>query len=313
MSTWKLLISDSLNDAGKKLLGENIEITDNPSITPDELNQQIGQYDALIIRGRTKVTAEVIENANNLKVIGRAGVGVDNIDLHAAQTKGITVVNAPMSTSDAVAELTLALMLSLLRKIPSGDASMKDGQWNKKDLKGKELRDQTLGIIGLGRIGHSVTQLAIAFGMETLGYDPLISNETIKNRGCEPLSLDDLYARSDIITLHLPLTNETKHLINNDALTKMKPGTYLICTARGGIIDEEALLNNINSGHIAGAALDVFEKEPPGLTPLISHPHVIATPHIGAQTSQAQKRAALHIAEEVLNALNNKPLRWKIV
>lgn len=313
MSKWKILISDTLAENGKSLLQETAEVDDKAGISAEDLLIEIGEYHALIIRSRTKVTKEIFNAAKKLKVVGRAGIGVDNIDLAAAQAKGVTVVNSPTAPTTSVAEHTLALMLSLVRNITRADATMKAGQWEKKAFKGTELAAKTLGIIGMGRIGRAVGRLARGFDLTVLGHDPLIPEQTIRERGAEPASLMDIFTRSDIITLHIPLTPETRGLINEQALTKMKRGVYLVCTARGGIIDETALLTHLESGQVAGAALDVFDQEPPGLTALVSHPNVIATPHISAQSSEAQERVSIHIAEEVLRSLRDEPLRWQVV
>jgi D-3-phosphoglycerate dehydrogenase len=313
MSDFKILITDGIKEKGQDILKTSAEADDRTGISADELIAIVGDYDALIVRGRTKVTAEVFEAATNLKVVGRAGVGVDNIDLAAAQSRGVTVVNAPTATTIAVAEHTLALMLSVIRHVPRADATMKSGLWEKKKLVGSELNGKTLGIIGMGNIGSGIAQRAAAFGMSILGYDPFLDEATITQRGAEPAALNDLYARSNFISLHIPLTPDTRGIINGQTIGLMKRGAYLICAARGGVIDETALLNALESGQIAGAALDVFSSEPPGLTSLVAHPNVIATPHIGAQTAEAQVRAAVDIAEEVLAALQGEPLRWKIV
>jgi D-3-phosphoglycerate dehydrogenase / 2-oxoglutarate reductase len=313
MTEWKILLTDGLNENGQAILNASAEVDDCPDITAEELLKVAGEYDAMIVRGRTKVTAAVFEAAPRLKVVGRAGVGVDNIDLAAAKAHGVTVVNAPRSTSRAVAELTLSLMLSLARSVPRADAAMKAGQWIKKQLEGVELYGKTLGIIGLGNIGTIVLQCSAAMGMKGIAYDPWIPEDEIQRRGAEPVSLAELYARSDFITLHIPLTADTKGMINEQAFSQMKPGVRLICAARGGVIDEEALLEALNSGQVAGAALDVFTKEPPGATALTAHPNVVATPHIGAQTEEAQARASADIATEVLSALRGDKLRWRIV
>ena len=313
MSNWNILITDGLKDKGKDLLRTEALFDDRSGITAEELLKEIGNYDAAIVRGRTKVTAAVLENAANLKVVGRAGVGVDNIDLAAAQSKGVTVVNSPMATTVAVAEHSMALMLSLIRAVPTADAAMKAGQWAKKQLIGTELNGKTLGIIGMGRIGSAVGERAAVFGMHIIGHDPLITEEEIRQRGAEPVSLTELYNKSDFISMHLPLTPDTRGMIDGQAIGHMKRGVLLVCAARGGVIDETALLAGLESGQIAGAALDVFENEPPGLTALVAHPNVVATPHIGAQTAEAQIRAATDIASEVLAALKGEPLRWKIV
>jgi D-3-phosphoglycerate dehydrogenase len=258
------------------------------------------------------VTESIFNAGSRLKVVGRAGVGVDNIDLDAAKKHNVTVVNAPVSTSIAVAELTFGLLLALARELPRADAGMKQGQWLKKDLEGVELNGKTLGIIGYGRIGVELGKRASAFGMSVIAYDPLISEDDIKQRGAEPVPIQDLYAWSDFISLHLPLNVQTRDMIGPLAFSEMKDGVRIVCAARGGIIDEAALVTALNSGKVAGAALDVFTEEPPGLTEAVSHPRVIATPHIGAQTVEAQSRASEDIANEVLSALQNKPLRWKV-
>lgn len=312
MPEYNILITDGLDASGQSILRAAAKVDDKNGISRDDLLKVIPEYDALIVRGRTKVTASVMEAASRLKVIGRAGVGVDNIDLDAAKKHDITVVNAPMSTTLAVAELTFGLMLALSREIPRADAGMKQGSWLKKELEGVELNGKTLGLIGFGRIGVEVGKRAAAFGMNVIAYDPLISEDDIKERGAEPVSIQELYAWSDFISLHLPLNVQTRDLIGPLAFSQMKDGVRIMCAARGGIIDESALLNALNNGKVAGAALDVFGQEPPGLTETISHPRLIATPHIGAQTVEAQSRASEDIANEVLAVLQNQPLRWKV-
>jgi D-3-phosphoglycerate dehydrogenase len=312
MPDYDILITDGLDERGQSILRASARVDDRTGISSDDLMKAIPDYDAMIVRGRTKVTAPVMDAATRLKVIGRAGVGVDNIDLEAAKKHQITVVNAPMSTSLAVAELTFALLLALAREIPRADASMKQGQWLKKELEGVELNGKTLGLIGIGRIGMEVGKRASAFGMNIIAYDPLISEEDIKQRGAEPVSIQDLFAWSDFISLHLPLNVQTRDFIGPLAFSQMKDGVRIVCAARGGIIDESALLDALNRGKVAGAALDVFGQEPPGLTETVSHPRVIATPHIGAQTLEAQSRASEDIANEVLSAIRGEPLRWKV-
>jgi D-3-phosphoglycerate dehydrogenase / 2-oxoglutarate reductase len=239
-------------------------------------------------------------------------VGVDNIDLDAARRGGVMVVNSPQATTLAVAEHALGLMLALARSIPRADAAMKAGQWIKKELEGVELSGKTLGIVGVGNIGAALARRAAALGMAVIGYDPLLSTEAIQRRGAEPVGLDELYGRSDFISLHLPLTAETRGMVGEQVFERMKPGVRLVCTARGGLIDEEALLRVLEMGRVAGAALDVFAEEPPSATRLVTHPQVIATPHIAAQTTEAQQRAAVDIAHEVLAALRGEPLRWRV-
>jgi D-3-phosphoglycerate dehydrogenase len=312
MTNYKILITDGLDETGQSILRASAQVDDRNNISADDLLKAIPDYDGLIVRGRTKVTAAVMEAASRLKVIGRAGVGVDNIDLEAAKKHNITVVNAPMSTTLAVAELTFGLMLALAREIPRADAGMKQGKWLKKDLEGVELNGKTLGIIGYGRIGMEMGKRAAAFGMSVVAYDPLISEDAIKQRGAEPVSIQDLYAWSDFISLHLPLNVQTRDMMGAQAFSEMKAGVRIVCAARGGIIDEVELVKALNSGKVAGAALDVFSAEPPGSTEAVSHPRVIATPHVGAQTVEAQSRASEDIAAEVLSALEGKALRWKV-
>ena len=312
MSDYKILITDGLDERGQSILRASAEVEDTSGLSPEELTGMIADYDALIVRGQTRVTASLLEASPRLKVVGRAGVGVDNIDLEAAKKHNVAVVNAPTSTTVAVAELTLGLLLALAREIPRADASMKQGGWIKKDLEGVELSGKTLGIIGYGRIGIEVGRRAAVFGMNVIVYDPNVSEEELAHSDAEPVSLQDLLAWSDFISLHLPLNVKTRDLLGSQAFSQMRAGVRIISTARGGIIDEAALLEALNSGKVAGAGLDVFEKEPPGLTELVSHPCVIATPHIGAQTSEAQSRAAAEIAAEVLAALRGEPLRWRV-
>ncbi len=314
--TWKVVIADGLSPQGKAVLEQavDVEVVDRSGADATTLREALTEAHALIVRSRTKVTAALLEAAPQLKVVGRAGVGVDNIDLAAARQRGVVVVNAPLASSNAVAELTLGLMFALARRIPEADASMKQGAWLKKQLQGVELAGKTLGIFGMGRIGSLVAQKAAALGMRVVGYDPLIPAEEIRRRGGEPVdSPEALYAQADWISLHVPLTEETRGMIGREAFARMKRGVYLVCAARGGVIDEAALVEALENGQVAGAALDVFAQEPPGASPLVSHPRVVATPHIGAQTVEAQARVGVDIAEEVLAALRGKALRWRVV
>jgi len=313
MPVWKILITDGLDETGKAILRASAEVEDFSGISIEHLLQVIGNFDALIVRGRTRVNSNVFEAAKRLKVVGRAGVGIDNIDIAAANRHNVTVVNAPLATTRAVAEYTLALMLALARTIPKADTAMKSGQWLKKDLKGVELNGKVMGVIGMGNIGAAVAGLASALGMTPIGNDPWLPAGEIIKRGAEPVSINELFSRSDFISLHVPLSPETKMMIDGQAFGMMKRGVRLICDARGGVVDETALLGALESGQVAGAALDVFSNEPPGMTALVTHPNVIATPHIAAQTIESQTRAAKDIASEVLAALRGEPLRWKIV
>jgi len=309
---WKVLITDGLEKNGKAILTQNDIADDKKGIEAAELLQIIPEYDAIILRGRTKMTAEVIAAAARLKVIGRMGVGVDNIDLNAAKAHKVTVVNAAVATTLAVAELTIGMMFALAREIPRADASMKAEQWLKKDFTGIELAGKTLGIVGFGNIGQAVARIAGALGMKVISFSRSRDAAYMRERDVEHVSLDELLEKSDVISIHTALTDQNRHQFDDALFAKMKDGVLLVDAARGGIVDEAALLRALESGKVRGAALDVFEKEPPLSFELIKHPKVIATPHIGAQTGEAQLRAAEDISSEVLNALNGLPLRWKI-
>jgi D-3-phosphoglycerate dehydrogenase / 2-oxoglutarate reductase len=309
----KILLTDGLAPISDQDLLGKADLLDKKGISAEDLLKEISEYDAVIVRGRTKITEEVLAAGKRLKVVGRMGVGVDNIDLKAAEARGVTVVNCPVATTVSVAELTLGLMLSLIRHIPKANAGLKAGEWLKKELVGTELYGKTLGIIGFGNIGESVGRRALAFDMKILAADPVRKPDEIKAAGAEPVDLNDLLARSDIITLHIPHIYATHYLLNADCFKSMKDGVRIICAARGGVIDESALLAALESGKVAGAALDVYEREPPGKDPLVLHPNVIGTPHIGAQTREAQLRAGHDILSEVVAALGGEPLRWKIV
>jgi D-3-phosphoglycerate dehydrogenase len=311
-SSWNILITDGLHESAITILKKSAVVNNRPDIAGDDLLKALPDTDAIIVRGRTKVTADVLAAAPKVKVVGRAGVGVDNIDLKAAQARNVVVVNAPQSTTLAVAEHAMALLLSRARQIPLADSGLRRGEWLKKKLEGFELSGKTLGVIGMGRIGAAVAARAAAFGMACIGYDPLIAAEEIGKRGAKACDLDTLLAQSDIITIHVPLTAETRGLMNADRLAKMKKGAYLVCTARGNIIDEAALLAALDSGQIGGAALDVFAQEPVVDSPLVKHPKVVCTPHIAAQTAEAQERAARDIAEEILTVLRGEKPRWRV-
>ena len=310
--TWKILVTDGLEKEGKSILEEVAEVADKKGIEAPELLEIIPEYHAIIVRGRTKVNRAVLEAGKKLKVVGRMGVGIDNIDVTAAKELGITVVNCAVATSEAVAELAMGFLFGLAREIPRGDETMKTEKFSKKELSGIELMGKTLGIVGFGNIGRLLGKYAAAMGMKILAYDEYRDAAYIHNAGAEPATLDELLATSDFISFHLPLTPESKYMISDAEFAKMKDGVRIVDAARGGIIEEAALLRALESGKVAGAALDVFEKEPPVDWTLIKHPKVIATPHVGAQTEEAQLRAAVDISTEVLNALNDQPLRWKI-
>lgn len=301
----KVLVSDTLSEEGLEILKEaGLEVIYKPGLSPEELKREIQEVEGLIIRSGTKVTEEVIRNATKLKVIGRAGTGLDNVDIQAANEKGIVVMNVPGGNTLSAAEHTLALLFALARKIPQANQSVKEGRWERKKFMGVELNGKTLGIIGLGRIGNIVAERALCLKMQVLAYDPFVSPEFAAKKGIELVSLEDLYRRADFITIHTPLTKETYHLIDRKALAKMKKGVYIINCARGGIIDEGALYEALVSGQVAGAALDVFEKEPPDPQyPLLKLENVITTPHLGASTIEAQKVVAIEIAKQVVDYL----------
>jgi D-3-phosphoglycerate dehydrogenase len=304
----RVLISDGLSLEGLAILRSHLEVVEDESL--DELHQ----FEALIVRSRTKVTRSQIEQgAPRLQVIGRAGVGTDNIDLDAAQDYGVTVVNAPEAATRAVAEHALGLLLTSARRISSADSRIKAGDWPKGERLGTQLEGKTLGILGYGRIGSTLAMLGKGIGMSVIACDPLPLDESSTRLEAEPVDLQELLSRADFLSLHLPLNDQTRELIGAQELEWMKPSAFLINTARGGIIDEVALVQALDSGQIAGAALDVFEVEPPVFQDLIQHPRLIATPHVAAQTTEAQKQAGIDVAQEVLAALAGKALRWQVV
>ncbi len=307
----RVLVSDNLSARGVEILrsAEGIEVDVKTGLKPEELQAVIGEYDALVIRSATKVTADVLEHATRLKVIGRAGIGVDNVDVPEATKRGIVVMNTPGGNAVTTAEHALALIMSLVRNIPQATMSMKQGKWEKKKFQGHELCGKTLGVVGLGNIGSIVADRAQGLKMKVVAYDPYISEDRAATLGVELVDLDELYGRSDIITIHVPLLDETRNLIDADAIGKMKDGVYIVCAARGGIVDEDALLQALESGKVAGAALDVFRKEPPGLTPLVAHERVVCTPHLGASTVEAQEAVAIQVAEQIVDYLTRGTIR----
>jgi len=300
----KVLVSERLADRGVELLRDEFEVDVLLGLSPEELLERIGEYDGLIIRSATKVTAEVIERAGNLKAIGRAGIGVDNIDIEAATKRGILVANAPESNTIAAAEHTLGLMLAAARRIPAADSTLRGGEWKRSAFKGVEVAEKTLGLVGLGHVGAIVARSALGMGMRVLAYDPYVSEERMRSMNVERTEeLDEIFESSDFVSLHVPRTPQTAGLVGADALEKMKPTAYLINAARGGIVDETALYNALKEGTIAGAALDVFAEEPTTDSPLFTLPNVVVTPHLGASTAEAQDRAGVTAAEQVAAAL----------
>ncbi|MDO5850941.1 MAG: phosphoglycerate dehydrogenase [Methanobacteriaceae archaeon] len=302
----KVLIADKINEKGIDVLKDASEIVNNPKITPEELLNTIDQYDGIIVRSRTKVTKEVIANAKNLKIIARAGVGVDNIDLKAATDNGIMVVNAPESTSITVAEHAMGLMLSLSRKIAIADASVKSGKWDKSKFMGMELKGKTLGVIGMGRIGSQVVKRAKSFEMNVIVYDPYITEDTAKKLGVTITDFETLITKADVMTIHVPLTPETKGLISEPQLRQMKKHAIIINCARGGIINEEDLYKVLKDEPDMKAGLDVYQDEPLENSPLTTLDNVVLTPHIAASTKEAQRDAAIIVAKEVKQVLSGE-------
>jgi D-3-phosphoglycerate dehydrogenase len=302
---YKVLVSDTLAEEGIEVFrkAEGIEVDVETNLSPEELKAVIPEYDAIAIRSATRLTADIIEAAERLKVIGRAGIGVDNVDIEAATRKGIVVMNTPEGNTITTAEHTISLMLSMARRIPQATASVKAGKWEKKKFMGTEVFNKTLGVIGMGRIGRIVADRAKGLHMNVIAYDPYLSQEVITRLGVEMVTLDELLARSDFITIHTPKTKDTVNLINKKAFEKMKKGVYLINCARGGIVNERDLYEAIVSGKVAGAALDVFENEPPGDNPLLGLEQVICTPHLGASTEEAQVNVAVAVAEQIVEFL----------
>lgn len=300
--TYKVLIADPLSDEGIYPLtqAENIEISVQTELTAAELLTEIEQYDALIVRSQTTVTAEVIAHAKNLKIIGRAGVGVDNIDLKAATEKGIIVVNAPDGNTNSAAEHTMAMLGALARKIPQAFQSLKSGKWDRKSYIGVELKNKKLGIVGLGRIGSEVASRARGQRMKVIAYDPFLTDEKAQKLGIEKGTLEEVLQVADFLSIHTPLLKETRHLIDDKAFELMKDGVQIVNCARGGIIDEDALFQAIQSGKVHGAALDVFETEPFTDHPLLTLPEVIATPHLAASTVEAQESVAIDVSEDII-------------
>jgi len=303
-----VLVTDDVHESCAEILrSKGCRVTVKSSLTKDELIEAVKKYDAIIVRGRTKLTRDVIMEARSLKVIGRAGVGLDNIDLKAASEKGIKVVASPQASTVAVAEATMALILALARMIPEANKTLKEGQWLKSKFMGFELRSKVLGIIGFGRIGKAVAKRALAFDMKVMAYDIRDVREEAESMGVKvATTLEELLRESDIITLHIPLNESTRHMIGEREISLMKRGAIIVNTSRGGIIETKALLKALKEGKLAGAALDVFENEPPKTEEeweLIRLPNVVVTPHIASQTWEAQVAAASMIAEEVYEAL----------
>lgn len=308
---FKVLVSDPISDMGIQQLmdASDVIVDKKPGLSEDELVGIIGEYDALLVRSQTKVTEKIMAAGTQLKVIGRAGVGVDNINLEAATNRGIVVINAPDGNTITTCEHAFAMMMALARHIPQAYAKTVQGIWDRKFL-GVELRNKTLGVLGMGRIGSEVAKRAKAFGMDILGYDPFLTEDRAEKIGVKVATVDEIVRQADFITVHTPLTPETRHMISRPQFEVMKKGMRIINCARGGVVDELALVEAIDQGIVAGAAFDVFEKEPPEADhPFLKHPKIIVTPHLGASTVEAQENVAIDVSEQVLHILRNEPFK----
>ena len=301
----KVLVSDKLAEVGIRMFqeAEDIDVDVKVGLSPEELKAVIADYEGLVIRSATKVTDDILKTATRLKVVGRAGIGLDNVDIPSATKRGIVVMNTPEGNVITTAEHAVAMMLALSRNIPQGTTSLKEGRWEKKKLQGKEVFGKTLGVLGYGRIGSIVADRARGLKMEVIVHDPYANKELVEQGGCELVSREELFARSDYITIHVPKMKETLNLINKAAFDQMKPGVMLIHCARGGIVNEKDLADALASGQVAGAALDVFETEPPGDHPLFGNDNVICTPHLGASTAEAQTNVAVAVADQIIRYL----------
>lgn len=308
---YRILVSDKLSDDGLEIFTKAGFTVDHlHTLTQDEIKARIHEYDGWVVRSRSKATADIIEKATKLRVIGRAGVGIDNVDVEAASKRGIIVMNTPGGNTTSTAEHAIAMMMAIARKIPQASASMHGGKWDKNAFMGAEFRNKTLGILGLGRIGQEVCKRMKAFEMQVIAYDPFVSPEMMKQMGVEPMTVDEICKRADFITIHTPLSPETKKLINAERLATMKKSVRLVNCARGGIVDEGALAEALKAGKIAGAALDVFEQEPiPADHPLRGLDNCVITPHIAASTVEAQENVALQVAEQIVDVLVNNNVR----
>ena len=303
----KVLVSDNLGEVGIQMFQQEpgMEVDVKTGLQPDELKGIIGEYDALVIRSATRVTADILEAATNLKVVGRAGIGLDNVDIPAATKRGVIVMNTPTGNVVTTAEHTIAMMMALTRNIPMGTATLKEGQWAKKKLQGREVYKKVLGLIGMGKIGSIVADRARGLKMRVIVHDPFVAPEQIEKAGFEAVSLADLFKRSDYVTVHVPKFKDTVGLLDKAAFDQMKDGVMIINCARGGIVDEADLNQALKSGKVAGAALDVFENEPPGVSPLFDNDRVICTPHLGASTLEAQTNVAVQVAEQIIAYLKD--------
>jgi len=308
----RILVAEPISEAGLAMLRSVHQVDVRPELPREAFLAALPDYDALVVRSQVRVDADAVAVAARLIVIGRAGVGVDNIDLEAATRAGILVVNAPTGNTIAAAEHAIALLLAVARRVAQGDASVRRGEWLRGDLEGVELRGKAIGIVGLGKVGMAVASRARGLEMDVLGSDPFVSAETAANHGVTLLPLDELLARADVVTLHVPSTRATRGMISLDQLASMKPTAYLVNVSRGVIVDESALADALHAGRIAGAGLDVFGTEPPAGSPLLGAPNTVLTPHLGASTAEAQVRVSVEVAEQVLDVLDGRPARYAV-
>jgi len=309
----KVIITDEISESGLQplLADQRFQVDMRLGLSRDQLHQAIGDYDAIITRSGTQVDRALLEHATKLKIVARAGVGIDNVDVQAASERGIIVVNAPFGNTNSAAEHTLAILLSLCRNVPSANASLKSGEWKRAPFTGYELKDKTLGVIGLGKVGGRVARRARAFEMEVLVYDPYISEKRAVDHGTRLVGIDELVASADVITVHTPLNDETRDMLTAEHFDQMKDGVIIVNCARGGIINEEAMVAALESGKVKGAAFDVFSAEPPAsevLKKLIGHPRMVVTPHLGANTFEAQENVAVDVSREIVNYLDGRPV-----
>jgi D-3-phosphoglycerate dehydrogenase len=302
----KVLLADKISKTAVDVFEKaGIEVDNKPGLSEDEIVAIIPEYEGMVVRSGVKVTAKILEAGKKLKVVGRAGVGTDNIDKEAAAKLGIAVENTPLGNTNAAAEHTLTMLMMLAKHVIHGHLSMKKGEWERKKFKGTELKCKTLGIVGIGNVGKKVAKVALALEMDVIGYDPFVDEEKAKSMSIKKVELDEILKSSDFITVHVPLNDKTKDMISTEQFAQMKDGVRILNVARGGVVNEKALLEALNSGKASAAAIDVWEQEPPTLRGLVEHEKVIATPHLGASTAEAQENVAIDVSEQIIDALKN--------
>ncbi|MFC1704859.1 hydroxyacid dehydrogenase [Nanoarchaeota archaeon] len=302
----KVLLADKISkSAGEILKKAGVEFDDKPGLSEEEIVSIIPKYDGLVVRSGVKVTPKILEAGKKLKVVGRAGVGTDNIDKEKAKELGIAVENTPLGNTNAAAEHTITMLMMLAKHVIHGHLSMKKGEWERKKFKGTELKCKTLGIVGIGNVGKKVAKVALALEMDVIGFDPFVDEEKAKSMGIKKVELDEVIKTSDFITVHVPLNDKTRDMVNTEQFAQMKDGVRILNVARGGVVNEKALLEALNSGKVSSAAIDVWEQEPPTLRELVENEKVIATPHLGASTAEAQENVAIDVSEQIVEALKN--------